>query len=349
MAKPQNMTLEDIAQLASVSRSTVSRVINDHPNVSTRVRERVWDIIHQTGYQPNLAARSLVSQRSNILALVIPRSVSNLFSDPYFPRLTQGVAQACNQSNQTLSLFLFYTEEDERNLVPRLSRPGLVDGVIIQSTLATDDLFSQLVQGDIPYVVAGRPMKVPNASYVDVDNIAGAYNAVRHLVHLGRRRVATITGSLNTTVGLDRFNGYKKALNESNLDFEPDLSVEGDFTEGGGYYAAQRLLPHRPDAIFIAADMMAVGALRAIHEAGLSVPGDIAIVGFDDIPPAERANPSLTTVRQPIRRLGIRLVETLLDLIEKGPNPPRQVIFGTELVIRESCGANQLNPKAQRS
>ena len=337
MSALQNMTLEDIAKLAGVSRSTVSRVINNHPNVSQSVRQHVWEVIQETGYHPNLAARSLASQRSNIIALVIPRSVSTFFSDPYFPRLTQGVAQACNESDLTLSLFIIHTEEDERKLFPRITRPGLVDGLIIQSTNANDELFEKLSENRVPYVVAGRPMNTSDASYVDVDNVAAAFSAVRHLVHLGRRRIGTVTGSLNTTVGLDRFQGYKRGLSESNLSFDKLLVAEGDFTEDSGYYCAQRLLPHKPDALFIASDIMALGGMRAIHEAGLKVPEDIAIVGFDDLPPATRSNPPLTTVRQPIRRLGIKLVETLSDVIENGPNPPRRVIFGTELVIRDSA------------
>jgi LacI family transcriptional regulator len=146
---------------------------------------------------------------------------------------------------------------------------------------------------------------------------------------------------LNTTVGLDRYQGYKRALNESNLKFDESLVAEGDFTEDSGYYCAQRLLSEKPDALFVASDIMAIGAIRAIRDSGLKVPQDVAIVGFDDLPPATRANPPLTTIRQPIRRLGIKLVETLSDIIENGPNPPRRVIFGTELVIRESCGANR--------
>jgi len=335
----QNMTLEDIAVLAGVSRSTVSRVINDHPNVSDRVRQRVWDVVNQTGYQPNQAARSLASQRSNIIGLVIPRSVSLFFTDPYFPHLTQGIAQACNRSDYTLSLFLFHTEEEERKLFPRLIRRRMVDGLVIQSTNADDQLFHQLDQFELPYVVAGRPMNITGASYVDVDNVAGAYNGVRHLVRTGQKRVGVIYLPLNTTVGLDRFEGYKKALIESNLAFDDRLCVEGDFTENGGYYAAQRLLAHKPDAIFSSSDLMAVGALRAVREAGLSIPEDIAIVGFDDLPPASRATPSLTTVRQPIQRMGSRLVETLLDILEKGADPPRRIIMETELVIRASCGA----------
>lgn len=345
----QNLRLEDIAQLAGVSRSTVSRVINNHPNVSDPVRQRVLEIIQQTGYQPNLAARSLVSQRSNIIGLVIPRSVSNLFIDPYFPRLTQGVAQACNESNFTLSLFLFHTKEDEHNLFPRISRPGLVDGIILQSTDTADGYYQQLNQNGIPFVVAGRPMNVSEVSYVDVDNISGAYNAVRHLVHQGYRRIGTITGPLNSPAALDRLEGFKRALSESNLDYDEQLCMESDFTEGGGYYAAQRLLVQKPDAIFIASDTMALGAMRAIREAGLAIPDDIALVSFDDLPIASRANPPLTTIRQPIRYLGIKLVEILLDILANGPTPPRRVIFGTQLVIRESCGVNQTAPQIAHS
>ncbi len=332
-------TLEEIAKLAHTSRSTVSRVINNDPHVSEKTRTRVQEVIRQLNYQPNRAARILAGGRTRIIGLVIPRSVHTFFTDPYFPHLTQGIAQACNQYDYTLSLYLFHTEEDERKVFPRITRRGIVDGIIIQTTHAADELFVLLEQGDIPYIVAGRPSQLPNASYVDVDNVTGSYNAVRHLLHLGRRRIATIAGPLNTTAGMDRLEGYQNALRESNYVIDDRLIAEGDFTEKGGYYAAKSLLVHQPDAIFVAADLMAVGALRAIREADLSVPDDIAIVGYDDLPPATIANPPLTTVRQPIRRMGVKLVEVLIDIINNGEFPARRMVFETELVIRASCGA----------
>ncbi|MBN2146315.1 MAG: LacI family DNA-binding transcriptional regulator [Anaerolineales bacterium] len=333
-----NLTLEDIARLAGVSRSTVSRVINDQSSVSEGVRQRVRQVIEDTGFHPNQAARALASQRTYVIGLVIPRSTSIFFSDPYFPRLTMGIAEACNRENYTLSLFLFHTEDDETRLFPRITRKGLVDGIIIQATQAADELFAQVRYSNVPYIVAGRPLNLPDVSYVDVDNVAGAHSAVRHLVRLGRRRIGHIAGPLNTTAGLDRIEGYRIAMNESGLPIEENLIAEGDFTEEGGYYAARSILAEHPDAIFIAADLMAAGAIRAIREAGLSVPRDIAIVSYDDLPPATLSSPPLTTIRQPIRRLGIRLVETLLDIIENGPKPTRRVLFDTELVIRDSCG-----------
>lgn len=335
----QSLTLEDVARLAGVSRSTVSRVINHSPKVSDEVRQRVMAVIDETGYRPHAAARSLASQRSQILGFVIPRRVHTFFTDPYFPALTEGIAQACNKHSYTLSLFLFYTEEDEHKLFPTITRRGLLDGVIIQSTHAADEMFDQLARSAIPTIVAGRPMQADHFSFVDVDNVGGAVMAVRHLAHLGRRRIATISGPLETTVGLDRLEGYQTGLRESRLPYDNDLVVEGDLSESSGYYGARKLMLAEPDAIFAASDIMAVGAMRAIQETGRRIPQDISIIGFDDLPPAARTTPALSTIRQPIRRMGVDLVEKLLDIIESGPRPPRRVVFDTELVIRGTCGA----------
>jgi LacI family transcriptional regulator len=333
-----NLTLEDVARQAGVSRSTVSRVINGKPNVRPEVRDRVLQVIDETGYRPNLAARSLASQRSNLIGLVVPRSVQVLFTDPYYPRLIQGITHACNQHDQTLAFFLLHDQDQEERLYPRIVREGMLDGVIIQAAQTEDDLVARLVEARIPSVVAGRPVRVRHLSYVDVDNVSGAYSATSHLIRAGRQRIATVTGPLNTAVGQDRLRGFKNALNDRGLSPDDRLIVEGDFTEAGGYFATRRLLARPPDAIFVASDTMALGALRALREAGKAVPQDVAMVGYDDLPLAAHTTPPLTTVRQPIRRLGIRLVETLLDLIDNGPEPPRRVIFDTELVIRESCG-----------
>jgi LacI family transcriptional regulator len=334
-----NLTLQEIANRAGVSLSTVSRVINDHPNVSDKVRNRVMKIIEETGYQPHAAARSLASQRSRVIGLVIPRSVHTFFTDPYFSRLTQGVAQACNLHDYTLSLFLFHTVDDDRKLFPRVSRKGFLDGVIVQATPEGDAFIPQLSKGNIPFIVAGRPHWTEGVSYMDVDNVNGAYTAVAHLIHLGHRRIATITGPLSTSVAKDREVGYRKAMSDRGFSVNGDLIVESDFTENGGYNAAKRLLRQKPDAIFVASDTMTLGAMRALREAGLSIPRDIAIVGYDDLPPARYANPPLTTIRQPILRFGIKAVEALLDIIKNGNTPNRRIIFETELVIRASCGS----------
>lgn len=330
------LTLEDIAKKAGVSRSTVSRVVNNHPNVRETVRSRVLQVIQEAGFHPNAAARALASQRSWMIGLVLPRTVGAIFVDPYFPRLTQGVAQACNQYNYTLALFLVASPADEEKIYPRISRKGSLDGVIVQSGQIGDQLIERLSTSGMPLVVAGRPFFEEGISYIDVDNIQSTFEAVRHLISIGRQRIATISGPSNSTVGIDRLEGYTRALKAAGLQVDPQLIVAGDFTEQGGYLAMRQLLPHQPDAVFAASDAMAVGGMRAVKEAGLSIPRDIAFVGYDDIPLINQPDPPLTTVRQPITQFGFTAVEMLIDLIENGIQPFRRVMMPTELIIRES-------------
>jgi LacI family transcriptional regulator len=337
-----NLTLEDIAELAGVSRSTVSRVVNEQPNVRANVRKRVLEVIQDTGYHPNAAARTLASQRSWTIGLILPLSVSIFFTDPYYPHLTKGIAQACNQHDYTLALFLVGSKEDEEKMFPRVSRRGLLDGVIVQSGHHGDqDIIGHMVDTNMPLVVVGRPFRSDNVSYVDIDNVNSAKNAVTHLVRLGYQRVGTITGPGAGTVGIDRKEGYRRALVERGRTIDGSLIIEGDFTEAGGYYAMQKMLPARPDAVFAASDIMAIGAMRAVRDAGLRIPEDIAFVGFDDLPIATLSDTKLTTIRQPVVSFGAKAVEILVDLIENGIHPPRHIIMDTELVIRESCGATR--------
>jgi len=341
IADMSNLTLEKIGKLAGVSRSTVSRVVNNHPNVSDNVRERVEKIIKETEYSPNLAARSLASQRSFVIGLVIPRSVQVFFGDPYFARLTQGIAQATNLHDYTFSLFILENREIEDRLIPRITRPGMIDGLVVQSTSADDKVLSRVINGSIPYVIAGRPLEYPNVTYIDVDNINGAILAVEHLIQLSRKRIGTISGPQNISPGLDRKLGYIHALEKHGFIVDENLIAEGNFTEESGYQAAKQLLPYEPDAIFAASDSMGLGAIQAIKEKGLQVPQDISIVGFDDLPPARYSTPQLTTIRQPILRFGVAAIEILVKYVEDKITTPQKTILGVELVIRDSCGGKQ--------
>jgi LacI family transcriptional regulator len=339
-----DLTLEDIAKQAGVSRSTVSRVVNDHPNVRAEVRKRVLEVIQDTGYHPNAAARALASQHSWTLGLLLPHSVSVFFTDPYFPHLTKGIAQACNQYGYTLALFLVGTKDDEDKIFPRVSRAGLLDGLIVQSGHHGDQsIIGRLVDTRKPFVVCGRPFRSDNVSYIDIDNVNASYNAVSHLVRVGYQRIGTITGPATSAVGIDRKEGYRRVLVERGRVVNESLIVEGDFTEAGGYYAMQQLLPASPDAVFAASDVMAIGAMRAARDAGLRIPKDIAFVGFDDLPIATLSDVELTSVRQPVVQFGAKAVDILIDLIENGIDPPRHIIMETELVIRDSCGAKQIS------
>jgi LacI family transcriptional regulator len=335
------LTLEDVAKKAGVSRSTVSRVVNGYANISDGVRERVLQVIKETGYQPNAAARTLASQRSQMIGLVLPHTVSLLFTDPYFPRLLRGISQACNQHDYTLAFFLASSKEEEKKIFTRIPNKGLLDGVLVQSGHHGDLLIiSRLIDAKVPQVVIGRPIRSDNVSFIDVDNIGASYNAVSYLIRLGYQRIATITGPLESAAGIDRRDGYVKALSERGIKIDQQLIVEGDFTQESGHYAMQTLLQHKPEAVFVASDIMSIGAIRAIQERGLNVPEDCAVVGFDDIPIATVSDVQLTTVRQPIIQLGVNAVELLIDLIENGVNPPRHVILSSQLVVRSTCGNN---------
>lgn len=336
-----DLRLEDIGRLAGVSRSTVSRVINDQPNVKPDVRERVRDVIRRTGYTPNVAARSLVSRRSGVIGLVIPSRVHALFEDPYFGRLIQGISAASNQSGNTLSLFLFQTADEESSLYPRVVTSGFLDGLIITATRMADPLLARMVGGEIPIVMVGRP-DAEGISYVDADNRGGAQMAAAHLCSLGYERIGLLGAPVSTTAGVDRLNGFIEGLALQGRALHPSLRVDGDFSETSGYRAMKELIPRRPEAVFVASDTMAVGALRALREAGARVPDDVALMSFDGLPASEKSVPALTTIRQPVTDTGARAVRMLNDLITGEAIAPVVEILPVELVVRDSCGASRL-------
>jgi LacI family transcriptional regulator len=333
------LTLEDIARLSDVSRSTVSRVINSDAKVKEETRLKVLKVIQSIDFQPNLAARGLATGRTNVIGVIIPARVSVIFADPYFPVFLQGVSSACN--NRTYSVMLWLAEPDyERRMIPRILHNGLVDGVVVASTLMDDPIVKSLFESKMPFILIGRHPTM-DVNFLDVDNLQAARKATLHLLRLGYKRVATITGSQDQVAGFDRYQGYLNALQDYDRTIRPELVADGDFTEEGGYHAMARLLPQKPDAVFAASDMTAYGAMRAIHEANLRIPEDVAVVGFDDIPASARTTPALTTVRQPVQQMGSKAAEVLINVIENDINSTQKLIMDTELVVRESCGASK--------
>ena len=334
-------TLEEIAKLAHTSRSTVSRVINADPNVRESTRQRIQEVITGLNYQPNQAARSLAGGHTHILGLVIPTGVASVFTDPYFPTLILGLSSACQEHDYSILLWLAEPEY-ERRTVMQVLQNGFIDGIIISSMSIDEKIVEALIASELPFILIGHHPQHPEISFVDVENQVGAWKAVSHLLSLGRRRIAHLSGPLNTIVGIDRQKGYQAALKDYGIPVDPHLTLEGNFSEEEGYRLTRSFLPYQPDAIFAASDAMALGAIRCLHELSIPVPQQIAVVGFDDLPFAARSQPTLTTIRQPITQTGAAAVESLIARIEDPDQAgPSQILLPTELVIRQSCGARQ--------
>jgi DNA-binding LacI/PurR family transcriptional regulator len=335
--KRTSTTLEEVALLAGVSRATVSRVVNGSPRVSPDVRTDVQAAIERLGYIPNRAARSLVTRRSDSIAVVITEPTGRLFSDPFFPRLLRGISSELAARDRQLILLMPDSPADEIRTGDYLTA-GHVDGALLVSLHERDPLPGRLTSAGIPIVLVGRPPKGTKASFVDVDNRQGAQSAVAHLLTGGRRVIATISGPLDMAAGTDRLAGYRDALTEAGIALDPTLERAGDFTQESGAFQMGRLLAARPDldAVFAASDLMAAGALSVLAAAGRRVPADVAVVGFDDSPVAISTMPQLTSVRQPIEAMGHEVARLLVDAVQAPDPVPRRVILATELIRRAS-------------
>ena len=334
-AQNAKITLEHVAELARVSRATASRVLTANPRVSPESRRAVERAARKLGYIPNHAARALATGHSDAVALVISEPTSFIFGDPFFPRLIRGIGDVLAARDKQLILLAPQSTTDLDRL-ERYVAAGHSDGVLLVSLHGTHPLPGRLAARGIPIVVGGRPEDADLFTYVDIDNVGGAFAAVSHLAGRGRRQIATISGPQDTSPGRDRLIGYRSALDAEGL--APDTAIEetADFTHEGGERAMRRLLERRPslDAVFAASDLMAAGALRSLAEAGRRVPDDVAVVGYDDDPIAATTSPALTSVRQPIEEMGREMARLLLDAM----HAPRRVILTTEIQVRLSSG-----------
>ncbi|SDN19525.1 LacI family DNA-binding transcriptional regulator [Allokutzneria albata] len=325
----KNPTLETVAAVAGVSKSTVSRVINNLPHVRQDIREAVERAIAQTGYVPNQAARSLVTRRTGAVALVVQEPDTTVFTDPYLSALIHAIADELDRTDVQLVVIMARSQREQARL-DRFLRAGHVDGVLLTSTHGAGMLGGLTV----PVVYGGRPLRVAeDTMWVDADNVGGARLAVEHLRERGRERIAMIAGPQDMAVSIDRQSGYRDALDPNS---RPVIAY-GDFSVRSGEQAMRQLLAWEPelDAVFVSSDLMALGALEALRANGRRVPEDVAVVGFDDVEQAGLADPPLTTVRQPIDEQGRRMVGMLLDAIAGNPGE-RAVTLPTSVIARQS-------------
>ncbi|MGC5172348.1 LacI family DNA-binding transcriptional regulator [Micromonospora sp. DT81.3] len=327
-------TIEDVAVAAGVSRSTVSRVVNGSTAVSPSAAAAVKAAIRELGFVPNRAARSLAGRQTYTIALVVAEDTTRFFSDPYFASIVAGVSSRLEESDYIFTLFI--ASDDPGAKMTGYLLGGNVDGAIVVSH-HTSDTFIDSIATAMPVVYGGRPLREHAGDYyVDIDNVQGARDATEYLIGKGHRRIATITGPLDMPPGIDRLRGWREALRAVGVAEGP--VEDGDFTAEGGLAAMRRILAtgRVPDAIFVASDLMARGAMSALAVEGLRVPDDVAIIGFDDSPVATTVAPRLTTMRQPTLSQGARMTDVLLSLLGGG-DPPRVTMMGAELVVRDSA------------
>jgi DNA-binding LacI/PurR family transcriptional regulator len=339
-------TLEDVARRSGVSKSTVSRVVNGEPKVSAEVAGRVREVIAELGYVPNQAARQLVTRRTGAVAVVASQPENRLFLDPYFDCLLRGIrAELARHGAQAVLLFL--DEPDDHARVADYLGGGHVDGAILFSLRPGDRLPEMVDRLGLPAVFGGRPFlrdgdPVRGQAYVDGDNRGGARQAVRHLVAIGREHIATVAGPYDQeNSAADRLDGYRDVL----LDTAPHLVERADYTRQGGADAMAALLDRHPDldAVFVASDLMASGALQVLRERGRRVPDDVAVIGFDDLVAiSEATDPPLTTVHQDVAEMGRLMARLLFGRTEQDlrqgefPAVP-SVVVPTRLVLRQSA------------
>jgi len=321
-----------VAALSSVSRATVSRVINGQP-VADATRRRVQAVLERTGFRPNAAARTLVSGRSGVVGVVMHVDPHLLFSDPYFAQVLAGIGDQL--AGQRAGMVLWLGSCTKAQTLDHVLRMSFLDGVVMSASTLEDPPVDGLLASSLPTVLLGHRRADASASCVDIDNVAAAHDITTHLISVGRTRVGHITGTRGTVAGEDRLTGYEQAMGRVGLSTDR-LIRDGDFDQASGTVGAFQLLDRGVDALFCGNDATAVGALEAIRQRDLRVPEDVALAGFDDLEFAASLDPPLTTVRQGVRRQGSEAVRALFGLLEDPAAGPRRLLLPTELMIRES-------------
>nr|WP_281286924.1 LacI family DNA-binding transcriptional regulator [Nonomuraea turkmeniaca] len=319
-----------MAARSGVSRATVSRVVNGEASVSAEVREAVLRAVRELGYVPNAAARSLVTRRTNSIALVL--SVPRQSGDPLTSAVVQYVTSLLEGAGKQITLMLADTAESHRRIVQHVEA-GLVDGVVLLPPDRGDTLAERLSRTGVPIVLLGKPVIASMMPYVDVDNAGGAKAATEHLLAAGRRRIGMVCGPMDLVAVQDRLDGHRIAMRQAG---RQPLLAPADLTRSSGAAATRQLLTDQPalDAVFAASDQLAIGALQAAREAGRRVPEDLAIVGFDDIDAASATTPGLTTVRVPVAEQALALARLMLSRLDG--RHTESVVLPTRLVVRDS-------------
>ncbi|MFL1675447.1 LacI family DNA-binding transcriptional regulator [Paenibacillus dendritiformis] len=332
-----SVTIIDVAKQAGVSPSTVSRVLSNHPRISAKTAQRVREVMADLGYHPNVMAKSLVSKVSNTIAVLLHRPAEELFLNLFFSEVMRGLVTQASRAGFDLLMTTGATEQEELEAVTRLVKGKRVDGVILLYSRRNDPIVSFLEEQQFPFVLIGRSEEHPDILSVNNDNVQAAYDATRHLIDQGHRRIGFVSGPSNLMISKDRMAGYQTALREAGIVGRPEWIVEGEFLQESGYRAMSFFmsLPERPTALVAIDDVVAFGVLRGLMELGYRVPDDLSLVSFNNVPLSELATPPITSVDIGIYQLGYTASQTLIRSI-KGEPMQKRLIIPHRLIVRES-------------
>ena len=331
------VTMKDIAEEAGVSKATVSRVINNDSYVSKKTRDKVMKLVRKYNYKPHTVAQGLARDLSHTLGLMIPGPPRDI-TDPFFLEFLHGVGNKAAEYSYSLSLPTV-SEKDKKELYDEGINFKQLDGVIIVNPEVDDFRIDYFQNEGIPFVFLGRPLlEADDVCWVDGDNLGGAYEAAEYLIKQGYEQIACMTGPTEFVASRLRLKGFQQAMEDYNREINQDLIIHGDFTRESGHQRMKDLLARDIDfdAVFVVSDSMAIGALRALKEEGVSVPEECAVMGFDGIDLGAYTEPRLTTVRQPAYQLGEEAVESLINLINDNRDFELHKVLDLELLIRDS-------------
>ena len=334
--KSSEVTIIDVAAEAHVSYGTVSRVINNDVHVKQETRDRVQETMRRLGYVANRQARSLAGGRTNSIGVLVPD-----LGTGYIGEIIRGIDAELGLSDLDLILYTTHrTASKEVNYVANLAK-GMVDGLLLVLPRSPADFIGTLTRRHFPFVLIDHHGIGQDCPAVGAANWQGGFTATEYLIMLGHKRIGFITGWMDLGCALDRLDGYRSALRTNHIPEEPELIYEGTFFQPDGYTGASTMLDlsNPPTAIFASNDVMAMGVMDAIRNKGLRVPDDISVIGFDDIPQASLIRPALTTIRQPLEKMGRVATQMLLELLSQPQKQKGRIELPTELIVRDSCQA----------
>ncbi|WP_416731281.1 LacI family DNA-binding transcriptional regulator [Fictibacillus sp. JL2B1089] len=335
-----SVTIKDVAKLADVAPSTVSRVIANNPRISEKTKRKVKEAMDYLGYHPNFNARSLANRSTQAIGLVMPSSADKAFQNPFFPEVIRGISTIAHEQEYALYMSTGNTEDEIFEGVVRMVQGRRVDGIVMLYSRVDDRIMCYLQEQKFPFTVIGKPFKnAESITHIDNDNFKAAQEMTEYLISLGHERIGFVGGNLNLVVTIDRLLGYEKAIRNAGLPYKDEYIVHEEFLKEGGQEAVKELLALKepPSALLVIDDVMSFGVLSTLNELGVTVPDDISLLSFNNVMLSELSSPSLSSVDINIFKLGYEAAKGLLECIQCPEKEAKRVVVPFQLIERQTC------------